>query len=264
MASAVPCLTRNPALFLAIPAAYFLRFAVALFDTRARQSALRLARQLPIDLPSAMSFSDGGARRVIERLAGARWATKRAVLAGPVGLAFDLSKLIDRVPQLERDVVVLAARAEYLKRSLHSTPPAGLLANGSRLEKEHGGPEDTAPASEQVGRVLGRCPEHLDLLARLTNRRNKVCEMAEEVLRTLEQIPAKIVDLQLTRIESCDGRSADACKEAATIMENFGELERAISDLPSEETSLRRPPANAAEEIARFDVPLAAGVLPGS
>ena len=268
MASAVPCLTGNAALFLAIPAAYVVRFAVALFDARARQSARRLARQLPIELPAAMSFSDGGARRLIERLACARWATESAVLVGPVGAAFDVSGLIDRVPQLERDVVVLAARVEYLKRSLDSSLPARLLANGARSEKEHSGLEGTAPVSEQFDRVIGRCPEHLDLLARLADRKNKACEMAEEVLRTLEQIPAKIVELQLTRIESFDSRSAEASREAATVMESFGALERAISDLPSEVTSLQWSPANAAEVVDRFDAcsrdQFAAGILPGS
>lgn len=72
----------------------------------------------------------------------------------------------------------------------------------------------------------------------------------------------------LTRIESYDGRSADARKEAATVLESFGALERAISELPSEETSLRSPPANVAEEVDSFDArprdQFAAGVLPGS
>lgn len=268
MASAIPWLTGNAAMFLAIPAAYVARFAVALFDGRARQSVRRLARQLPIELPSATDFWDGGARRLIERLACARRATERAVLAGPVGVAFDVSNLVERVPQLERDVVVLVARVEYLKRSLDSSPPAELLANGARFEKEHGGLEGTVPVSDQVDQVIGPCPEHLDLLARLTNRRNEACEMAEKVLRTLEQIPAKIVNLQLTRIESCDSRSVDACKEAATLMETFGALERAISELPSEGTSLHWPPANVAEEVDCFDARpgehLAARMLPGS
>lgn len=233
-ASAVACLTGVAALFWAVPTVYLAQFAVAFFDARTRQAARHLARQLPIELPAAASFTDGRARRLVERLERARQTTDSVVLYGPVGPPFDVTPLIDRVRQLERDVVVLAARVEYLERFLDASPPATLVTDIARFEEQQKGLEGV---SKQFDRVIARCREHLDQLASLSNRMNEACGMAEDLLRTLEQIPSKILGLQLTRIEFCDCRTADARKEAATILESFGALEQAISDLPCRDTS---------------------------
>ena len=133
LALAIACFTGIPGVLLAIPAIYALRCAVAVLDKRARRAALLEARALPIDLPSPLSFSDERARSLVERLERVRRATESAILSSPCGAPFALAGLLDEVPQLERDVVVLAARVEYLGRFLSDAPSAVLLAEIARL-----------------------------------------------------------------------------------------------------------------------------------
>ena len=230
------CLAGTPGIVLAVPMAYALRFAIALLDRRARRATRRHAGALAIALPSALSFSDESARRLIERLERARWATESAILASPGGSPFALTGLIDEIPQLERDVVILAARIEYVGRFLSSAPSAGILAEIERMDQERD-KETNAGARHDVERLLARCREHRDTLKLLDVRKTGSLRRAEEVLGTLEQIPAKIVSLQLARVESCDGRCGDSGQRAETIGDAFTALERAISPFPSTDTS---------------------------
>jgi hypothetical protein len=229
------CVFGLPAILLVIPMTYALRFAVGLFDKRVRQAALRQAGTLPIVLPAPLSFSDEGARRLIERLERSRWAIESATVASPAGSPFALAGLIEDVPQLERDVVILATRIEYLGRFLSTNPSAPLRTDIARLDNERGAETDSA-SRDGFDRVIVRCREHLDTLTLLNARRSSCSQLAEEILRTLEQVPAKIVSLQMARIESCDVRSGDSGRRAETVSEGFTALERTLSP-PSSDAS---------------------------
>jgi hypothetical protein len=228
-----------PAILLTIPVAYALRFAVGLLEKGVRQATLRLAGTRPIALPAPLSFSDEGARRLIERLERSRWAIECATVAGPSGSPFALAGLVEDVPQLERDVVILAARIEYLGRFLSTNPSAPLRSDIARLDEERGAEADSA-SRDGVDRVIVRCREHLDTLTLLNARRSSCSHLAEEVLRTLEQVPAKIVSLQMARIESCDVRCGDSGRRAETVSEGFTALERTMSGPPSSDANCTR------------------------
>jgi hypothetical protein len=228
------CLGGIPALALALPMTYLLRFALALLDVRARQATRREAAALPIELPSPLSFSDEGARGLIDRLERSRRGIESAILAGPEGAPFALTGLIDEVPQLERDVLILAARIEYLGRFLSSAPSPGLLEETARLDQDR--EKETDPAvREAVERLIARCREHLDTLKLLDARRSASTRRAEEVLRALEEIPAKIVSLQVSRIESLDVR-LDSGPRAEAVTDGFTALEGSLS--PSSSSGL--------------------------
>jgi hypothetical protein len=231
------CLGGIPALALALPLTYLLRFTLALLDGRARQATRREAGVLPIELPSPLSFSDEGARGLIDRLERSRCAIENAILAGPAGAPFALSGLIDEVPQLERDVVILAARIEYLGRFLSSAPSPGLLEETARLGQDRD--KETDPAVRHAfERLIARCREHLDTLKLLDARRSASFRRAEEVMRALEEIPAKIVSLQLSRVESLDVRG-DSVLRAESVTEGFAALEGSLS--PSSSSGLPSP-----------------------
>src|SRR6185312_2721034 len=123
---------------------------------KTRRDALRDARSLPIELPPALSFSDEGAKRLIQRLERARWATESAAGAGPCSRAFALTGLLDGIPELERQVVVLAARAESLGSFLASSALTPLRTELVRLEHER---EKEADPAVRAGlqRVITRC-----------------------------------------------------------------------------------------------------------
>lgn len=231
----VACLLRSVALRWAIPTVFVARFAILLLTGRARQEAGQLARRGPIDLPAAESFSEDRARRLIERLERARQQRQSAIGSRPAGAAFEVSGLVDPTQQMERDIVVLAARIEYLGRFLQSSPQMGLLAEITELEGQR--PERDAEASKEFDRLIGQCHQHIDLLNHLTERMNEACATAEVLLRAIEQVPARMMSLQLARIESCDARSVEASREAAAMSESFSALERATADLRPSDAS---------------------------
>jgi hypothetical protein len=234
LALAGACLGGIPVIALAIPIGYALRFALALLDGRARQATRREAGALPIELPSPLSFSDEGARGLIDRLERSRRAIENAVLASPGGAAFALTGLIEDVPQLERDVVILAARIEYLGRFLSSAPAPGLVEETLRLDQQR--EQETDPAARHaLERLAARCREHHGTLKLLDARRGASCRRAEEVMRALEEIPAKIVSLQVSRVEALDVRW-DSGLRAEAITDGFTALEGSLpppSGLPS-------------------------------
>ncbi|HLK91758.1 MAG TPA: hypothetical protein VKZ18_17840 [Polyangia bacterium] len=216
----------SSAWLVAIPLAYAARFLLGLLRGRAHLEAVLAARTLPIDLPSALSFSDDGAKRLIERLERARWATANAAGAGPACNAFALTGLLEEVPGLERAAVVLAARVEYLGRFLDSTTLTVLRNEVVRLEQEREKESDEA-ARAGLQRLITRCQEQVETLQALTARKATALRTADEILRTLEQIPARIVSLQLARFDSCDVRLADADAHTQAVVEGFAALERA-------------------------------------
>jgi hypothetical protein len=222
------CLAGLPALLLAIPLTYGLRSVLALLNRRARQAALREARARPIDLPAVACFADADARRLIERIGHVRWAIEKAALSGPEGPGFAVAGLADEVPQVERDIVILASRVEYLGRFLSSTSSAKLHTEVVRLDQDREQEPDGA-ARHSLQHLIDRCREHLDTLITLNARRSHSLQAADNLLRTLEQIPARIVSLQLARIDSGDVRAADARPRAAAIVDGFEALERTIS-----------------------------------
>lgn len=234
LALAGACLGGLPFIALAIPIGYALRFALALVDGRARQATRREAGALPIELPSPLSFSDEAARGLVDRLERSRRAIENAVLASPGGAPFALTGLIDDVPQLERDVVILAARIEYLGRFLSSAPSPGLVEETLRLDQQREQATDLA-VRDAFERLAARCREHHGTLKLLEARRSASCRRAEEVMRALEGIPARIVSLQVSRVESLDLRW-DSGPRAEAITEGFTALEGSLpppSGLPS-------------------------------
>ena len=152
-----------------------------------------------------------------------------AIRSRPAGAAFEVSPLVEPIPQLERDIVVLAARVEYLSRFLESSPPVVVLAEITELQRQSC--KADGADSKQFDRLIGQCRQHADLLSELQKRRDEACVAAEELLHAIEQVPARVMSLQLARIASCDTRAVDASSEAATMSETFGVLERATSEL---------------------------------
>ena len=71
----------------------------------------------------------------------------------------------------------------------------------------------------------------------LGERAEIVAGTAEKILLTLEQTPARITQLQLRRLEACDGHTVRGA-EALAFMEGFAALERAAVDEASRASSI--------------------------
>jgi hypothetical protein len=226
-------MTGYASLLLAIPAVFMVAFGIALLNGRAKQAALRHAGVLPIVLPDVVWFSDSRAKTLIVRLGAARAAIQSAVLAGPRGAAFDVSSALDRIPKLEREVVVLATRIEYIARFLDTTSLPVLRMTLARVrDRGQAATGNGEGENGPMGRAAVRCQAQVDAVKGLVARAEALSAQAEEALLTIEGVPARITSLQLRRLEACDGTLEPASAAAATIVDNFAALEQASADPP--------------------------------
>jgi hypothetical protein len=216
------------AVLWAAPALFVILFAGKLLDGRTRQSALRRARILPIRLPEPMRFSDGAVREIVQSLAQARQKIGDVLDTGPRGPGFDLGNAIARVPQLERDVVVLAQRAEYAARFLATNQPSDLLAEerryAERIEREE---------NHDHAKLLCQNREHIQArikaAAALSQEYERLVAAAKYALGALEGLPSRMTLLQLRRLNACHMPSALEGGERADVDESLQEMERVLA-----------------------------------
>jgi hypothetical protein len=186
----------------AAPALFAILFAGKLLDGKARQSALRRARELPMRLPEPMHFSDATVREIIQSLAQARHRIGEVRDTGPRGPGFDLGPATARVPQLERDIVVLAQRAEYVATFLASNPLSDLRAEERRQAERIG--HDTDPARGRLSRQIhAHAKARLDAATALRREYEMLVDAARDALGALEALPAQMTLSQLQRFNAC-------------------------------------------------------------
>jgi hypothetical protein len=214
-----------PALLLAVPALYVVLFAGAFLNGRGRQAALRRARGLPIRLPPESSFFDSRAQALAARLARARVALREVVSSAPNGPGFELGPALARVPDLERDAVVVLSRFDYVARFIHTHPVDELRAELERLRKH--APYDDA-SREILSGAIRRCRTRLEAAAALGGVAERLVATAGELVGTLEQLPTDVVRLQLQRFESCAPVVTAARERAERLIDDVAALGRAL------------------------------------
>jgi hypothetical protein len=227
-------LTGMPSLLFVMPVSFTLFVAATFLNGKTRQLALRRARALPIELPPLAAFSEPKARIMLERLARSREAIRDALDAAPRGPGFDLEPALARVPDLERQVVVIASRVEYVSRFVSTTTASCLRADGERLrERARDGSDE---ARDSFLRAAERSHSHFESLLMLQAQGERLLGMGEEALAALEELPVMITTVQLRRFEACDD-SADARLAEATS--DLGEGLRALAQTLTEPSSPR-------------------------
>jgi hypothetical protein len=215
----------SPDALLVVPLAFLVAFAQVFLDGRTWAAAISRARRRPVRLPSPLSFSNTDVRRLVERLVRAREAVRDTVVASPRGAAFDVSGALAVVPELERDVLVLGTRIEYLARFLSSAPSDPLKSELLRLEGVAAAAKHReAPDLGKIQRRIAGCRAHLDRLTSLERQRASLLENAHQILETLEQLPVAITSLQLDRLVACDAHSIDERPRTAALIENLEAL----------------------------------------
>jgi len=211
----------------ALPVLFAVLFGAKLLDGRARQTALRRARLLPMRLPEPTDFSDDAVRVVIQRLVCARQIIVKVLSTGPRGPGFDLASVVADVPRLERDAVVLAQRAEYVARFLADHPVAVFAEEDRRCaEKIDREPdEDRANLLRRIGANLkARLASAMDLQREYEH----LLEAAHDTVAALEALPPRMMLLQLDRLRACDLPSL-AAPETGDMGESLKEVERALA-----------------------------------
>ncbi len=127
-------------------------------------------------LPEALEFRDPAVAELVGRLRRARQARERALARGPHDGRRGLGACHWSVAELERHAIVAAARAEYVRTSIDELPEGGWSSHGEGRE--------AVRRLEQRGAELMTRLEHLTVV--------------------LETLPAKLVNVELLRIEEGD------------------------------------------------------------
>jgi hypothetical protein len=217
MAVVAAVLTGLPALLLLMPLGFTVFLALGFLSGKTRQLALRRARTLPIELPPLTAFTDPRARILLERLARSRDAVRDALDAAPRRPGFDLEPALASVPDLERQVVVIASRIEYVARFVSTTAASCLRADSERLrERARDANDHDEDTRDSFLRAADRSQAHFQSLLALQGHGERLVAMAEEALATLEELPVMITTVQLRRFEACDGSTDARIAETTT------------------------------------------------
>jgi hypothetical protein len=211
-----------PSLLLAVPLVFTALFAAALFDGAARRAAQAGAGALPVRLPDPATFYDARAKSLATRLVLARRGTARALLAGPDGPAFDVTKPLARLPRVERDALALLARFDSLAQFIDAHPVGELHGQIDRLRAR--GAIDDARARAAFGRAAARYQARLDSLLALQVEASRLLGTVEEIVAALEQVPIELIRLQVRRIEACDDRARAARADAVEALDALAAL----------------------------------------
>jgi len=215
------------AAFLAVPAVFMVGLAGRLLALRSR--AMRGRPERPISLPDPLMFCDAAAQTAVRRMTQARENLERAIVDSPRGDAFELASVVKGASQLERRVLVLAARAEYLGSFLASVSAAELRNELERVRARERGAL-AADARQTYARVVRRTEGHIQALAALEAEKDRLAAKLDYMVGTLEALPAKVTRVQFLRLGYVDGDlSPEAMEDAARVFDDVGALEDAFA-----------------------------------
>ena len=206
---------------MAIPVIFGVLFFARLRNARTRTAAETAARTSPIELPDLIWYSDGGAQTAIRRLGHARRSLAKAVAQSPQDPEHAILARLQSVAEIERRIVLLASRVEYLGRFLAEISLPEIEAEAQRVRvRQANATTAEARARYQLG-VAQREAQLRDARA-LEARRDQLLATIDYMLATLEMLPIKLTRLQLLRVEAIESGSHDPAADAAPL---FTELE---------------------------------------
>jgi hypothetical protein len=212
---------------LVVPPLFVFLFVANLLNGRTRLAALQRGRALPIRLPEPASFHDAKAKALADRLLRARQSIRAVTRSGPHGVAFDLTSALASLPLIERQVVVLVCRFDYLARFLDRAPYGAFRAKLDQLTLRA---QQDGAGRDVFRRAAARCQGRLEALLNLHLEAERLLGMAEEILVTLEQLPIEMLRLQMRRLDACDEGKAPAAAQAATIiLEHLAALDEVLA-----------------------------------
>src|SRR5262245_4219538 len=214
---------------VAIPVIFGVLFFARLRNARTRAAADNAARTSPIELPDLLWYSDAGAQAAIRRLGHARCSLAKAVAQSPQDPEHEILARLRSVAEIERRVVLLAARVEYLGRFLSEISLPEIEAEAQRVRlRESNATTAEARARYQLG-IAQREAQLRDAHA-LEARRDQLLATIDYMLATLEMLPIKLTRLQLLRVEAAESGSTDPAADAAPLFTDLEAIEEVFVD----------------------------------
>ena len=213
----------------AVPVVFGVLFLLRLRSSRTWTDADRTAREGPIELPDLIWYADVGAQAAIRRLGQARRTLAAAVAHSPQDPEHELLARLRSVAEIERRVVLLAARVEYLGRFLSEISMPEIEAEAQRVRaKEANATTHEARARYRLG-VAQREAQLKDARA-LDARRDQLLATIDYMLATLEMLPLKLTRFQLLRAEAVDYAGADPAGDTAPLFNDLEAIEEVFID----------------------------------
>jgi hypothetical protein len=207
---------------VAVPVIFGVLFLARLRNGRTWSVAENNARTSPIELPDLIWYSDVGAQAAIRRLSQARRTLANAVAHSPQDPEHEVLARLRSVADIERRIVLLAARVEYLGRFLSEISVPEIEAEAQRIRaREANATTSEARARYQLG-IAQREAQIRDARS-LEARRDQLLATIDYLLVSLETLPLKFTRLQLLRVEACDYQPGDDPAYEATPL--FNDLE---------------------------------------
>ena len=174
-------------------------FLVRLRSARTWTTTEQAARTSPIELPDLIWYSDVGAQAAIRVSASPARARERRAHS-PQDPEHEFLARLRSVAEIERRVVLLASRVEYLGRFLGEISLPEIEAETQRVRaKEANATTAEARARYQLG--VGQREAQLKEARPLEGRRDQLLATIDYMLATLEMLP-----LKLTRSSFCGSR----------------------------------------------------------
>jgi septum formation topological specificity factor MinE len=208
----------------AVPVIFGVLFLLRLRNGRTWDSAERTARTSPIELPDLIWYSDAGAQAAIRRLGQARRTLASAIAHSPQDPENDVLAGLRSVAEIERRIVLLASRVEYLGRFLSEISLPEIEAEAHRVRsKEANASTAEARARYQLG-VAQREAQLRDARA-LEARRDQLLATIDYMLATLEMLPLKLTRLQLLRVEAAEYNLTDYAGDTAPLFTDLEAIE---------------------------------------
>ena len=214
---------------VAVPVMFGVLFLVRLRSSRTWSTAERTARDSPIELPDLIWYADVGAQAAIRRLGQARRSLAAAVAHSPQDPEHALLARLRSVAEIERRVVLLASRVEYLGRFLSEISMPEIEAEAQRVRaKEANATTVEARARYRLG-IAQREAQLKDARA-LEARRDQLLATIDYMLATLEMLPLKLTRFQLLRAESVDYAAIDPADDTAPLFTDLEAIEEVFID----------------------------------
>jgi len=208
----------------AVPVIFGVLFLVRLRNSRTWSRAEHTARNSPIELPDLIWYSDAGAQAAIRRLGQARRTLANTVAHSPQDPENEILAGLHSVAEIERRIVLLASRVEYLGRFLSEISLPEIEAEAQRVRtKEANATTVEARARYRLG-VAQREAQLRDARA-LEARRDQLLATIDYMLATLEMLPLKLTRLQLLRVEAADYSPTDFAAETAPLFTDLEAIE---------------------------------------
>lgn len=217
--AAVVALAWDPWFMMVWPAALGGGFLWTLGRTGLRRRRKELSESLVI-LPEAERFDVPEAREAIRRVSEARKKLEQALGDRPPGPAFDPPSVIRKVGGVERRILTLAARSEYLGRFLTCTSAVEETLERERLAGRRKGATGRR-AKQLYTDAEACCASHMDSLEDLERQRHELSGELDYLLVALESLPVRLTQLQFLRLTAVDRLSETGDSGAGEMIDDL-------------------------------------------